>query len=262
VIEDRWADGHYDRLPQLAAELAARKPAVIVAAGGHAIAAAASAAPNVPVVMQSGTDPVAAGFARSLARPGGMITGTTNVTIDVTEKFLELLLAAAPKVKRVGFLINTSNVNRDMQMKSAHRSLAEQRIDGRFAEADRPEEIEKAIARLAANGAQALVVTGASLFIVERQHIIGLALARRWPVICGNLEFADAGALLVYAANPAFAGQRAAYYVNRILKGAKPGDLPIEQPMKLELVLNQRTAKLLGLTLPKELLVRADRVIE
>ena len=262
VIEERWADGYYDRLPFLAEELAARKPAVIVAVGGQAVAAAAKAAPRTPIVMAASTDPVAAGFAVSLARPGGMITGVSSMTLDVTEKLLEILLAAAPRLKRVGFLVNTSNVNYALQMKSAKRSVVRYPVEARFAEVVRPEEIEAAISKLATEGVQALVVMASSLFITERKRIATLALARRWPIIVANREIAEAGALLTYGHDSSASYRRAGYYVDRILKGAKPSDLPIEQPTRFELVVNMKTAKALGLTIPQTILVRADRVIE
>jgi putative ABC transport system substrate-binding protein len=149
VIEERWANGQYEQLPTLAAELAARKPALIVAAPSQAVAAAMKAAPQTPIVHATGSDPVAAGFAASLARPGGMVTGLTNLATDITEKHLELLLAAAPNLKRIGFLTDARNVNRVMMMKSAERSVAHRSVDARFAEAGSPGEIDAAISRLA-----------------------------------------------------------------------------------------------------------------
>ena len=262
LIEERWADGHYDRLPALAAELAARKPAVIVAAGGHAVAAAARAAPSIPIVAVGTTDPVAAGFAASLARPGGMITGVTNMTTDISGKFLELLLDARPKLKRVGFFVDSSNLTYALQMKAAKVSVARFKVEARFAEVNRPEEIDAAIAKMAKDGVQALVVMASSLFVTERRRILALALARRWPTIAGNREFADVGALLTYSADTVFMHRRAAYYVDRILRGAKPGELPVEQPTTFELVLNMKTAKALGLKVPQTILIQATKVIE
>jgi putative ABC transport system substrate-binding protein len=262
VIEERWADGRSERLQPLAQELAAKKPAIIVAAPSLAVRAAAKGAPNTPIVMASGGDPVAGGFAASLARPGGMVTGLTNISTELTEKYLELLLAAAPKLRRVGFLQDPTTVNAHLFRDAARRSIAQHSVDARFAEAARPEEIEAAISRLEKEGAQALVVFNSQTFIVERQRIIKLALARRWPVVAGVSDFAEAGALLSYSADTLANFRRAAYYVDRILKGAKPGDLPIEQPTKFELALNMKTAKALKLDISRELAVRVDRVIE
>ena len=262
VIEECWANGQYERLRPLADELAAKKPALIVAAPNPSVAAAAKAAPQTPIVQADGSDPVAAGFAASLARPGGMITGLSNIATELTEKHLELLLAAAPRLKRIGFLTDSRNVNRGLMMKAAQRSVAQRAVAARFAEVARAEEIEPAISRLAREGAQALVVFASALFNNERRRIAKLALAHRWAVIGPRREFAEAGALLSYGADSSANYRRAAYYVDRILKGAKPGDLPMEQPTKLELVLNLRTAKAIGLKLPQSVLARADRVIE
>ena len=262
VIEERWANGQYDRLPSLAAELAAKKPALIVAAPSQSVAAVAKAAPQTPIVHATGSDPVAAGFAASLARPGGMITGLSNFATDVTEKHLELLLAAVPKLKRVGFLTDARNVNLALMMKAAERSVAQRSVEARFAKAARPDEIDTAISQLAKEGAQALVVFASPMFNSERRRIVTLALAYRWAVIGPSSEYANAGALLSYGADNAANFRRAATFVDKILKGAKPGDLPMEQPTKLELVVNATTAKALGLNITSEILLRADKVIE
>jgi putative ABC transport system substrate-binding protein len=262
VFEERWADGRIDRLPALAAELAAKKPAIIVAAPVAAVAAAAKAAPKTPIVQASGADLVVAGLAASLAQPGGMVTGVASIAVDVSEKYLELLLAAAPKLRRVGFLADPNIPNHAKVMEAARRSAARHSIEARFAEVARPEELEPAISRLAKEGAQGLVVLPSGWFLPERQRIVELALAQRWPMIAFQLDFAQEGALLSYSVDRVALFRRAAYYVDKILKGAKPGDLPIEQPMKVELVINRRTAKALGITIPQELLLRADRVIE
>ncbi len=262
VVDERWADGRIDRLQALAEELAARKPAVIVAAPSQSVAAAAKAAPKTPIVHATGSDPVAAGFAASLARPGGMITGLTNIVTDVQEKFVEFLLATAPKLKRIGFLIDTTTLARARLMELARRSAARYSVEPRFAEVARAEEIEPAVTRLAKEGVQALVVLSSPLFAFERRRIVKLALAHRWPVIAGGRRFAEDGALLSYAVEPGWSFRRAAYYVDRILKGAKPGDLPIEQPTRIELVVNMKTAKALGITVPPTILVRADKLIE
>lgn len=262
VIEERWANGQYDRLPALAAELAAKKPALIVAAPSQSVAAVAKAAPQTPIVHATGSDPVAAGFAASLARPGGMITGLSNFATDITEKHLELLLAAVPKLKRVGFLTDARNVNLALMMKAAERSVAQRSIEARFAKAARPDEIDTAISQLAKEGVQALIVFASPMFNSERRRIVTLSLAQRWAVIGPSSEYANAGTLLSYGADSAANFRRAAYYVDRILKGAKPGDLPMEQPTKLELVVNATTAKALGLGISSEILLRADKVIE
>ncbi len=262
VIEERWANGRIERLPQLAQELAAKNPAVIVAAPTQSLAAAAKAAPKTPIVQVSAADPVVTGFAASLARPGGMVTGLSNVVTDLTEKFLELLLAAAPKLRRVGFLADSTNFARVRLMEAARRSVGQRGIEARFEEVAKPDEIEPAISRLAKERVQGLVVMPSPLFSSERRRIVKLALERRWPVIASRHEFTEEGALLSYGIDVLSHYRRAAFYVDKILKGAKPGDLPIEQPTKLELVINRKTARAIGLDITNELLLRADKVIE
>ena len=262
VIEERWANGRVDRLPSLADELAARKPAIIVAALAVAVPAAAKAAPRTPIVIISGGDPVALGLVNSLARPGGWITGLTTVSANVAEKHLELLLAAAPKVKRVGVLGDSTAAVRASATEAVRRSVAQYQVEARFAEVASPEEIEPALSRLAKEGAQALILVGGPVLRNERGRIVKLALAQRWPVVAGQGGWAEAGALLSYSADALANYRRAAYYVDRILKGANPGDLPIEQPTKFELVINMKTAKTLGLTIPQSLMLQADKVIE
>jgi putative ABC transport system substrate-binding protein len=262
VIEERLANGRVDRLQPLAQELAARKPTVIVAALGAAVVAAAKAAPKTPVVMASGSDLVALGLAKSLARPGGMVTGVTNLSSDLAEKFVELLLAAAPKVKRVGVLGDSNAANCALVREAARRSAAQYQVEALFAEVANPEDIEPAMSRLAKEGAQGLVVLGGLMLRVERLRIVKLALAQSWPVVAGQGGWAEAGALLSYNADTLANVRRAAYYVDRILKGTKPENLPIEQPTRFELVVNMKTAKALGIKIPNSILVRADRVIE
>jgi len=263
-IEVRWADGRNERLPALARELAAKKPAVIVAAPNAPVVAAAKAAPNTPIVQASGSDPVAAGYAASLAHPGGTITGLSNIVGDVSEKYLELLLAAAPKLRRVGFVIDASlpPAVHAAFLEAARRSVARHSVEERFADVARPEDIEPAMARLAKEGVQGLVVTPSAVFTTERRRIVKLALAYRWPTIAGPYEFTEDGALLSYGIDITANYRRAAYYVDRILKGAKPGDLPIEQPTRFELVINNKTAKALGIGIPQSMLLRADKVME
>jgi putative ABC transport system substrate-binding protein len=262
VIEERWANGRIERLQLLAEELAAKNPAVIVVAPTQSLAAAAKAAPKTPIVQVSAADPVVTGFAASLARPGGMVTGLSNIVTDVTGKMLELLLAAAPKLRRVGFLADSTNFARVRLMEAARRSVEQRAIEARFEEVAKPEEIEPAISRLAKERVQGLVVMPSPLFSSERRRIVKLALEHRWPAIASRREFTEEGALLSYGIDVLLHYHRAAYYVDKILKGAKPGDLPIEQPTKLELVINGKTAKALGLDITNEMLLRADKIIE
>jgi putative ABC transport system substrate-binding protein len=247
AIEERWAGGRIDRLPFLAKDLAARKPEIIVAAYPAAVRAAALAAPNTPVVMTWGSDPVKLGFAKSLARPGGMITGVTDLGGAIAEKHLEFLIAAAPTVKRVGVLVDLNLPAHPVWREAVKRSVAQYKVDARFTEIARPQEIEPAISSMVRN---------------ERRRIVKRALAERWPVVAGVGDWAEAGALLSYTADDLAGYRRSAQYVDRILKGAKAGDLPFEQPMTFELVVNLNTAKTLGLTIPPEIMVRATRVIQ
>jgi putative ABC transport system substrate-binding protein len=262
VIEERWADGRIDRLPSLAQDLAGRKPAVVVAAPSQSVAAVAKAAPDTPIVHATGSDPVAAGFAKSLSRPGGMITGLTNVVTDVQQKFVELLIAAAPNVKRIGFLIDATTFSRPRLIEIAQRASAHFGIEPRFAEVAKAEDLDTSIGQLARESTQALAVMSSPLFSFERKRIAKLALAQRWPMIAGNRNYVADGALLSYGAVSRGNYRRVAYYVDRILKGAKPGDLPIEQPTTFELGVNLGTARMLGLKMPPEIMVRADYVIE
>ena len=263
ILEERWADGRADRLQPLAEELAARKPALIVAAPTNATAAAAKAAPKTPIVQANGGSPVDRELAASLARPGGMVTGVTNLTIEIHEKFLELLLAAAPKLQRVGFLVDLNLPRHAAFMKDARRSAEQHRVEARFAEVARPGEIEPAMTRLAMDGVEGLVaLPDGGVFTTNRRRIVTFALAQRWPLIAGPSAWIEDGALLSYGADRRALHRRAAHYVDRILKGAMPGGLPIEQPTKFELVINMKTAKALGIKIPQTVLLRADRVIE
>jgi putative ABC transport system substrate-binding protein len=263
VVEELYAAGQLKRLPALAEELAAKKPVLIVAAGGApSTIAAAKAAPKLPTIQVTGVSPVDTGLAASLARPGGMVTGITSLNTEISAKFLELLLAAAPKAKRVGFLADVKLPSYALHIKNMHAAIERFRIEARFVEVGSAEELDRALQQLAKEGVQALVVpTGGGLFNVERQRILQFALSQRWPVI-GQAGWGAAGALLSYGANTLSLSRRAAHYVDRILKGAKPADLPIEQPTTFELVVNLKTAKALGLTMPPEIMVQATQVIQ
>jgi putative ABC transport system substrate-binding protein len=261
VLEELYAAGEVNRLPALVEELAAKKTALIVTMPASATIAAAKAAPKVSIVQATGMSPVDTGLAASLARPGGMVTGLTSLITELSAKYLELLLAAAPKVKRVGFLADVKSPVYSIQIKNAHAAIERFRIEVRLAEVGSAEEIDRALPRLAKEGVQALVVLPSGLFNAERQRIVQFAFSQRWLVI-GSTAWAAAGALLGYSADSMLLYRRAAHYVDRILKGARPADLPIEQPMSFELVVNLKTAKVLGLTMPPEIMVQATRVIQ
>jgi putative tryptophan/tyrosine transport system substrate-binding protein len=257
----RWADSDLARLDRLAGEIAARAPAIVVAAPTPAVIAAAKALPSVPIVQANGSDPVEIGLVESFARPGGMITGLTNIIGEVSEKYLDLLLVVVPQIQCVGFLFEPDRTNLE-SVESARSSIAHRRVESRFASAAKVSELEPAIAKLAVEGAQALVVLSGSFFPSERKRIVGAALSHRWPIMSGLREFTDEGGLMSYGADRSTLYRRAAYYVDKILKGAQPRDLPIERPTKFDLVINLRTAKALGLAIPQSLLLRADEVIQ
>jgi putative ABC transport system substrate-binding protein len=261
VLEERFADGRADRLPALAQELVTRKPAVIVVSSSVVARAATAAAPTTPIVLFGG-DPLATGLVTSLARPGGMITGLSNVSADLNLKVVELLVEAMPRLKRVGFL-NDSTSTLHATVGEGLRRIAERlRIDAVIVDVAKPEDIEPAMARLATEKVQALVLL-ASVWVGQfHPKIIGFALAQRWPVAGIASGTPRQGGLFSYGPDQRAMLQRAAYYVDRILKGAKPGDLPIEQPTAFDLVLNMKTARQLGITLPPSVRLRATEVIE
>ena len=266
VLDERWADSRRERLSTLATELAARKPAVIVACFAPAASAAAKAAPSTPIVLVGGTDPVRLGYAQTLARPGGMMTGISNVVEELREKYLELLVDAVPKLRRIGVIADSSRSASSTlaaSMEAVRRSAVRRSIELRFDELSSPEDVEPAVSRLVSWGAEGLVVFSGAVATAEAYRITKLALTHRLPLAGpGILTDVESGALVGYGPDSSAMLQRAAHYVDRILKGTKPGDLPIEQPMTFELVVNLKTAKALGLRMPPEIMVRATRVIQ
>jgi putative ABC transport system substrate-binding protein len=263
VTEARWAEGRIERLPQLSGELAVLRPALVVAWPTQSVAAMSKAAPQTPIVQVLASNPVITGFAKSLAEPGGMVTGLSNAVTDFTEKLLELLVDAAPDPRRVGYLGDSTNFARRQFMEAAGRSVIGQSgIEASFAEAGRPDEIEPALAQLARVGCDALIVLASPLLTFERRRIIAYAQARSWPVAGSRREWAEAGALLSYGSDSRAHFRRAAAYAQRILNGAHPATLPIEEPTSIELVVNLRAAAALGIAIPPSFLARADEVIE
>ena len=261
VLEERYADGRVERLPALAQELAARKPAVIVTTPSTSAKAAAAAAPTIPVVVANG-DPMSTGTVKSLARPEGMVTGLSNVVTDLNQKLVEMLVETMPRLQRVGFLANPTSNNFSANVSDAHRAAEHLRVEAVIVEMAKPEDIESAMARLAKAKAQAVVMLPFGWIIPHIPTIIRSALDQRWPVVSTLSPFTRQGGLFSYGPDRIALHRRAAYYVDRILKGAKPGDLPIEQPTTFDLVINLKTAKQLGITIPNSLRVRATEVIE
>jgi putative ABC transport system substrate-binding protein len=262
VIEYRSADGRDDRFPGLARELLALKVDVIVTRGTPAAKAVKNATSTVPVVMMASGDPVGVGLVTSLARPGGNITGLSAIVGELSPKRLELIREIVPGLARIAVLANTSNdaVRRDWaRIETAARSLGvqSQLLDLRESDALGPT-FDDASARRA----DALVVVIDAITQANQQRIVDLAMKHRLPAIYSSREFVDAGGLISYGVSYPDLYRRAATYVDKILKGTKPADLPVVQPTKFELVINLKTAKALGLTIPDKLLALADEVIE
>ena len=262
ALRDGFADGDADRLPALAAEMARQNVDIIVAASPPAIRAAKNATRTIPIVMITADDPVRNGYVVSLARPGGNITGVTFLAVDLFSKQMELLKQVVPGLRRVAVLWDPTmpTTTEDLAgVRAAARALG---LQLKVVEARGSGDYDGAFAAMALERADALVTTGSPTFIQDRRHIVSLAAKRRLPAAYGLKEDAEAGGLMSYGPRQADSIRLAASYVDRILKGAKPADLPVEQPTKFELLINLKTAKALGLTIPPSLLQRADQVIE
>jgi putative tryptophan/tyrosine transport system substrate-binding protein len=263
AIEYRFADGRFDRLPELAAELVQLKVDVIVAQPTPPALAAKNATGTIPIVMISVADPVKLGLIASLARPAGNVTGTSySVDLETFAKGLELLKEAIPKMRRVAVLSNPANPAQTLAinyLKVAAQSLGLQLV---LQEARGPDEFYSVFTNIAKERVDALLVVAESVFIVHRARLADLALRTKLPSMHGVRENVQAGALMSYGPSLTYNSRRVATYVDKILKGAKPADLPVEQPTKFELVINVKTAKALGLTIPQSLLLRADEVIQ
>ncbi len=262
AIESRWAEGKYDRLPGLATELVGLKVDVIVTYAPPAIQAAKQATATIPIVMAGIVDPVATGFVASLARPGGNITGLSLMAPDLVGKQLEMLKGIVPKVSRIALLGNPTNTGNAPQVRYAQDAARALKVQLQPLEASSSSEIDSAFAAMTRERAGAVIVLVDAMFSDQRNRIADLAVKRRLPSVYGLPEHAEAGGLMFYGGDDRDRFRRAAIYVDRILKGAKPADLPVEQPTRFELVINLKTAKALGLTIPPALLQRADQVIQ
>ena len=265
-IEYRWAEGKMERLPALAAELVARKVDVILTAGGTAAALAAKqATTTVPIVFGVVGDPIAEGLVGSLARPGGNVTGLSNVTNDLVGKWLELLKQVAPGVSLIAVLMKPDSMPeeaRKVRLKEVAVSGQALGVQLQVVDARGPADFDRAFSEMSVKGAGALLVLATPVFDIERQRIVDLAARNRLPSVYASRNYVESGGLMCYGPNLADLLRRAAGYVDKILKGAKPTDLPVEQPTKFELVINRKTANALGLTVPPTLLAQADDVIE
>jgi len=261
--EYRWAEDHYDRLPALAAELVRRQATVIVAIGGPASALAAKAATKtIPIVFAMSSDPVNLGLVASLNRPGGNVTGATTLASMVVAKQFEVLHETVPKAMVVGFLVNPNSPNAETDTREAQDATRTLGLRLHTLNASTDREIDTAFTTLAQNGAGGVVVVADALFNSRPNQLVALAARHALPTIYSLREFAEAGGLLSYGTSIADVYRQVGVYTGRILKGEKPADLPVVQAVKVELVLNLRTAKTLGITLPLSLLGRVDEVIE
>ena len=259
VIDYRYAEGNLDRLPALAAELV-RSPVNVIVARGLTIRAAREATATIPIVMAADPDPVRSGFVASLARPGGNITGLSTLAPDLEAKQLELLRQALPSLARVGVLANANSpkteetTRLETETRALHLALTESRIN-------RAEELAPAFAAMRQAGMGA-VLFRYDLWFIDPKQVAALVRQHRLPTMHNLRQFVESGALISYGVDFAYLHRRVATYVDKLLKGAQAADLPVEQPTKFELVINLKTAKALGLTIPQSLLARADEVIE
>jgi putative ABC transport system substrate-binding protein len=262
IVEYRWAEGNYERLPSLAAELVEMKVDVIVAGGYQAISAAQQATATIPIVMVRTSDPVAARFVASIARPERNITGLSNINVDVMTKYLELLRAAIPKLSRVSVLVNPGHPSHPGFLNRIRATEKPNRVTVSPARASTWGQIEAAFDAMTRSRAGALIVLPDSFFYAHGRKIAALAAQHRLPTMFGTRDPVESGGLMSYGQNITEHYHRAATYIDKILKGANPGNLPVEQPTKLELVINLKTAKSIGLTIPQSLLLRADQIIQ
>jgi ABC-type uncharacterized transport system substrate-binding protein len=262
-IEYRWANGEYDRLPALAVDLVNQQVAAIVAGGVLAAQAATAATTTIPIVFNSGVDPVTVGIVASLSRPGGNVTGVSSITLELGVKRLELLLEVMPKARVVALLINPDNPGGEREVtevtEAAARALG---LEIRKLRARNERDLDAAFTGLKTSPVDALIVGNDGYFTHRREQITNLGARQGVPTIYPRREFVAAGGLISYSNSLADAYRLVGIYVAKILKGAKPVDLPVVQPTKFELVINLTTAKALGLTIPQSILLRADEVIE
>jgi len=263
LLEVRFVEGAAERLPQLVRELVALKPDVIVTTNDVAIAAVRRETQTIPIVMAYSSDPAGAGFVASLARPGGNVTGLSNLSPEISGKRLELLREVVPGLSRVALLWNPDSRGNLLDYKETEVVARSLHLELQSVELSRVEDLDRSFSAITKGRAQALIVSAGNPVTVEKvDQVASFAQRSRLPSIYGAREYVDAGGLMSYGPSIADLFRRAATYVDKILKGAKPANLPIEQPTKFELVINLKTAKALGLTIPPSVLSRADEVIQ
>jgi putative tryptophan/tyrosine transport system substrate-binding protein len=262
VVEYRYADGKADRVPMLAAEMVRLNVEVILTAGSAATRPAKEATATIPIVMAQDIDPVANGFVASLARPGGNITGLSTLGPEISGKQLEILKDIVPKLSQV-VVLNNSDAPGYMQMRRETELAANAlRIKIHFVDVRTPKDLEIAFREIANKRPEAVLVPTMPIVVSQRAQIANLAVKHRLPAMYGQPEHVEAGGLMFYGASITDLFRRAATYVDKILKGARPADLPVEQPKKFEFIVNLKTAKQIGLTIPPNVLAQADRVIK
>jgi putative ABC transport system substrate-binding protein len=262
LVDYRSAEGHYERLPDLAAELVRLNVDIILTTGSPAPSATKRATSTIPIIITNHGDPVGSGLVSSLARPGGNVTGLSFVTPDTVGKHVELVRETLPRISRLTVLFNPTNPVQPFLLREAESATRSLNVRLQSLEARTPSDLRSAFAAATRESAGALVVLNDPMLIDQRTRIAELGVRSRLPVVAGQREYVQAGSLLAYGASLRDNVRRAAGYVDRIVKGAKPADLPIEQPTKFELVINLKTAKALGLTIPPAVLARADEVIQ
>jgi putative ABC transport system substrate-binding protein len=261
AIEVRYAEGKTVQLPALAAELVRLKVDLIVTRTTPAALAAKQATTTIPIVIGAAADPVGSGIVASLARPGGNITGWTHLGLELRAKYLELLKETIPKVRRVGVLWNPTNQVHKPSLRVIEAAAERLRVELQLMGVEDPKELESTFTVMVGRRVDAVVVFPDGMFSARAPLIIALVARHRLPTMYGDREFAEAGGLMAYGVNFSDMNRHGASFVDKILKGAKPADLPVEQPRKFDLVINLKTAKALGLTIPQSILVRADELI-
>ena len=263
TIEFRWGDGHTDRLPALARDLVDRRVALLVAAGGISSVAASEATSTIPIIFISTSDPMENGVVPSLNRPAGNVTGISLTAVSLAPKRVDLLLELLPDAKVIALLVNpTTSTTTPAEVREVPAAAAARQRTVQIVNATAESDFDAAFATLSRRGIDALVVGTDPLFVKARAQLVALAARHKIPAIYDRREFAEAGGLVAYGANIAAGYRRGGVYAGQILKGAKPGNLPVEQAETFELVINMKTAKALGLTVPPEFLSRADEMIE
>ena len=261
-IEWRFADGTSAQLSELAAELVRLRVDLIVSLGTAATSAAQKATTSIPIVIATAPDPVGSGLVSSLARPGGNITGLSNLATDIGPKHLEMLLSLVPKLSRVAILVNPTNLSHAATLKNIQAAAQKTAVKILPEEARSVPEIEKAFNAMIRQKAGAVIVARDGLFTQQERQIAELAAKNRLPAVSGNREFVEAGGLMSFGQNDTENYRRVATFVDKIFKGAKPGELPVEQPTTFEFIINRKTAKALGLAIPQSMLISAAQVIE